>query len=292
MKVRRSAEGAGRVPAAAPGRPTCATHARHPGSCPAPPPPCPSGTVRKGAGGGTGGARDGVPAPPGRTHVIEEGAGVDGNAEALGLRAVCTQAVQHVRHGAHDAHQHLPAALEEALEEGRQLSAEQASLSRGRGTVGREFQGWLPLRPLPRPPSRPGHACCTHPTPSHPGSAVQGDVLLALVCPPGVVDRRDRLPLSESLGSSWGQGSANPCRSAASSFLSVPFLARGSPTKSWRPTFPSSALPRLCPHSWLPQGTEGSWGPDKTNLVGWAPLKSLASHVAGKWVPQWGPQTF
>ena len=83
---------------------------------------------RKGAGGGTGGPRDGVPAPPGRTHVIEEGAGVDGNAEALGLRAVCPQAVQHVRHGAHDAHQHLPAALEEAVEEGRQLSTEQASL--------------------------------------------------------------------------------------------------------------------------------------------------------------------
>ena len=34
-------------------------------------------------------------------------------------------------------------------------------------------------------------------------------------------------------------------------------------------------------------GSEGSWGTDKTNLVGWAPLKSLASHVTGRWVHQW-----
>lgn len=41
---------------------------------------------------------------------------------------MCAQAVQHVRHGAHELHSHLLAVLEEAVEEGRQLSAEQASL--------------------------------------------------------------------------------------------------------------------------------------------------------------------
>lgn len=126
--------------------------------------------------------------------------------------------------------------------------------------------------PFEAPSQTPIHAWARmlyHPTPSHPGSAVQGDVLLALVCPLGIVDRQDRLPLSETLGSSWGQGSANPCQSAARSFLSVPFLARGSPTKSWRPTFPSSVLPCLCPPFLASPGDRGVLGA-RQDKFGWA----------------------
>lgn len=68
-----------------------------------------------------------MPTPPGRTHIIEEGAGVD---EMLRPWAsvLCTQAVQHVRHGAHDAHQHLPLLWKKPLRKRWQLSTEQASL--------------------------------------------------------------------------------------------------------------------------------------------------------------------
>lgn len=77
-----------------------------------------------------------TPPLPGCTHVVEKGAGVDGDPQALGGGAVRAQAVQHVRHGAHDLHDHLLVVLEEAVEEGRQLSAEQAFLGATEGTGG------------------------------------------------------------------------------------------------------------------------------------------------------------
>lgn len=67
LKVWRPAEGAGQVPTAAPGRPTSATHATHPGSCPAPPPPCPRATAafEEGPGEAPEGHEMGCPPLPG-----------------------------------------------------------------------------------------------------------------------------------------------------------------------------------------------------------------------------------
>lgn len=73
VKVRHSAA-AGRVPATAPGRPTCATHATHLGSCSCPstlPAPVGQWPSRKGVGEVLEGHEMGCP-PPGRTHIIEE----------------------------------------------------------------------------------------------------------------------------------------------------------------------------------------------------------------------------
>lgn len=61
-------------------------------------------------------------------HVIKEVAGVDGDAETLGACALCTQAVQYIRYQAHNAYNHCLIVLEEAIEEGWQLTSEQGSL--------------------------------------------------------------------------------------------------------------------------------------------------------------------
>lgn len=125
-----------------PRRPTCAGCT--PRALPGPPPPVGRwpGVLQ-----GAGEAQEGH----GHTHIVEEGAGIGGDGEALGPRAVCAQVVQHVRHGAHETHNHWLAALEEAVEEGRQLAAEQASLWEA-GAVGRGHQDQPPLRPCTRSP--------------------------------------------------------------------------------------------------------------------------------------------
>ena len=267
----------------------------HPGSCPGPPPPRPSWTVAWGPprlrGSERGrhgrGTRWGRSPLPGRTHVVGEGAGVDGDAKALGLCAVCARAVQHVRHGAHDAHHHRLAAVEEAIEEGRRQSTEQVSL----GEVGPVGRGcWdpclcsprtpaLPGRPrtnsdsaLPRPPSRPGHLHCpSHPAGSRPGSAHEGNELRALVCPLGAVDRlRTGFSSLSHWGSSWGEGSISPVLVGSQVLPVRPHAGQRAPTKPWRPPFPSSAPPCLYPHSWPPHGSERAWGAggDKFGQVG------------------------
>lgn len=58
------------------------------------------------------------------SHIIEEVAGVDGDAETLCPCALRAQAVQHIRDRAHDAYHHCLALLEEAIEEGWQLTLE------------------------------------------------------------------------------------------------------------------------------------------------------------------------
>lgn len=97
-------------------------------------------------------AQGGGAAPPlGYTHIVEEGAGVDGHREALGPCALRPQAVQHLRHCAHEVHHHGLAVPEEAVEEVRQLSAEQASLGVAGvvGAVGRGLPGPKVLCPPP-----------------------------------------------------------------------------------------------------------------------------------------------
>lgn len=102
---------------------------------------------------------------PGHTHVLEEGAGVDGDAEAVGAHAVRAQAVQHVRHRAHEAHDHRLAAPEEAVQESGQLSAQQASLGAGP----RWDRGWdRRPRPLPRPAAGARFSLCCPSLDSHP----------------------------------------------------------------------------------------------------------------------------
>lgn len=123
-------------------RPTCAgTHAGSARTSISHPSTRSSLPLRKGAPGQAqvGGALPG----PGHTHVVEEGAGIDGDAEALDAHPAGAQAVQHVGHSAHDALHHWLAVLEEAMEEGRQLSVEQASLGVA-GAVGRGLQDLTP----------------------------------------------------------------------------------------------------------------------------------------------------
>lgn len=62
------------------------------------------------------------------SHVIKEVAGVDSDAESLCTCALHAQAVQNVRYHAHNAYHHCLALLEEAIEEGWQLTLEQAFL--------------------------------------------------------------------------------------------------------------------------------------------------------------------
>lgn len=62
------------------------------------------------------------------SHVIKEVAGVDSDAETLCACALRAQAVQYIRDHAHNAYHHCLVLLEEAIEEGWQLTLEQAFL--------------------------------------------------------------------------------------------------------------------------------------------------------------------
>lgn len=62
------------------------------------------------------------------SHVIKEVAGVDSDAETLCACALRAQAVQYIRDHAHNAYHHCLVLLEEAIEEGWQLTQEQAFL--------------------------------------------------------------------------------------------------------------------------------------------------------------------
>lgn len=175
-----------------------------------------------------------------------------------------------------------------SLEEGWQLSTEQASLSWGGGSRAASSGA-----PFEAPSQTPIHAWAHMLYPPH-------SISPWLCCPGRRAPSPGLSPGNCTDGTGFlsetpvllGQGSANPRQSAARSFLSVPFLARGSPTKSWRPTFPSLSYPAFAPPFLASPGDRGVLGA-RQDKFGWAaPLKSLASHVAGKWVPQWGPQTF
>lgn len=62
------------------------------------------------------------------SHIIKVVAGVDSDAETLCTCALCAQAVQYIRDYAHNAYYHCLVLLEEAIEEGWQLTLEQAFL--------------------------------------------------------------------------------------------------------------------------------------------------------------------
>lgn len=62
------------------------------------------------------------------SHVIKVVAGVDSDVETLCTCALCAQAVQYIRNYTHNAYYHCFVLLEEAIEEGWQLTLEQAFL--------------------------------------------------------------------------------------------------------------------------------------------------------------------
>lgn len=203
----------------------------------------------------------GVPHPgPGHTHVLEEGAGVDGDAEALGAQAVRAQPVQRVRHGAHEAHDHRLAAPEEAVQERGQLPAQQASLGAG-AAVGRGAGTGCPC-PLPALPLGPRSSVRRPSLGPHPSGRLHGP-------PPGTHPGRVlwTAPSPLSPGRPRPSGSINPTLAGSWAPPSpVPVRTRGPLAWSRRPPLFSSTPPCLPPLSWPPHGSEeaGGAGPDKS----------------------------